>query len=365
MRDEPRTNEPEEDYDAELEEPRGILSALWFRALLGVAAMSVIAVVAIPHVLRYTRVPAPSRSAPGAPLTGSAPAPSASRPLSSTAARSPASTVASTAAPAAVSAIVAEPRSSTPVATASRPAAGVSRPKPATLVPSASRRAGDAPAPVVKRARADEAKPLAARAAAAKSVAPGAGGVAGGAAMPEMATKPTSSTRARAASYWVQVGAYRDAATARRVVERLREDGYHAIDVASARDETPAPAASPATTTSVKYEVVVSGDAPAVLADGLSAKGLATAATGSSVVVKPPLSLADAVALSKDLAADGLDVKVRRTGDAAAGAANGTGARDGLHRVRVGAYPDATAADAAARELSAKGYQGFVARDAR
>jgi cell division septation protein DedD len=85
-------------------------------------------------------------------------------------------------------------------------------------------------------------------------------------------------------------------------------------------------------------------------------------------VVKPSLPLRDAVALSKDLAVEGFKVQVRRAGGAAAAppapvtaAAPTEGGRE-LHRVRVGSFADRAAAQAAARELEAKGYKPYIAR---
>jgi hypothetical protein len=84
--------------------------------------------------------------------------------------------------------------------------------------------------------------------------------------------------------------------------------------------------------------------------------------------VKPSLPLRDAVALSKDLAVDGLKVQVRRAagGSAPAPAAASvpsTATGDGtLYRVRVGPFDDKTAAASTLRELEQKGYSPFIAR---
>src|SRR5881409_4161009 len=113
-----------------------------------------------------------------------------------------------------------------------------------------------------------------------------------------------------------------------------------------------------------KYDVFVGGAALADVTAKLSAKGLTTEPARDGVVVRPSLPLRDAVALSKDLAAMGLKVQVRRSGAAASPAstpaANPGG--DGLHRVRVGPYPDRAAATSALKELEAKGYKPFLAR---
>ena len=110
----------------------------------------------------------------------------------------------------------------------------------------------------------------------------------------------------------------------------------------------------------------MSGGSAADISAKLTAKGLATERAGEGVVVKPSLPLRDAVALSKDLAAEGLKVQVRRAGSPAppAAATPPAAAASGetLHRVRVGPFADLAAARAARAELEAKGYKGFIAR---
>jgi len=80
------------------------------------------------------------------------------------------------------------------------------------------------------------------------------------------------------------------------------------------------------------------------------------------------MPLRDAVALSKDLAVDGLKVQVRR---AAAGSAPAPAAApsapiamtdETLYRVRVGPFDDKSTATSTLRELEQKGYQPFIAR---
>src|SRR5439155_11516673 len=76
-----------------------------------------------------------------------------------------------------------------------------------------------------------------------------------------------------------------------------------------------APAASAANPAGAdQYDVFVSGLSAAELNERLAAKGLAAEPAGSGAVIKPSLPLRDAVALSKDLAVEGLKVQVRRAG---------------------------------------------------
>jgi hypothetical protein len=69
------------------------------------------------------------------------------------------------------------------------------------------------------------------------------------------------------------------------------------------------------------------------------------------VLIRPALSLREAVELSKRLAAERLTVKIRR-------AAMGGGST--YHVVRVGAFPDRARALEARADLAAKGHAGFV-----
>jgi SPOR domain len=84
--------------------------------------------------------------------------------------------------------------------------------------------------------------------------------------------------------------------------------------------------------------------------------------------VKPSLPLRDAVALSKDLAVDGLKVQVRRAAGGpapapAAASSTSITTDDGmLYRVRVGPFDDKTTATSTLRELQQKGYSPFIAR---
>ncbi|MEX2147388.1 MAG: SPOR domain-containing protein [Candidatus Rokuibacteriota bacterium] len=199
-------------------------------------------------------------------------------------------------------------------------------------------------------------------------------------------TKPAAPRQARAGSappapagpYWVQVGAFKDEETAKRLAASLRAQNFKVAEVigtaaAPAAAPAPAPAAAPAGTD--QYDVFVTGLPPAELTTRLTAKGLAAETSGAGVVIRPSLPLRDAVALSKDLAVEGFKVQVRRAGGEAArasarppapAAATATAtAGDGLYRVRVGSFAGRPAAVAALRELQAKGYKPFIARGER
>jgi SPOR domain len=180
-------------------------------------------------------------------------------------------------------------------------------------------------------------------------------------------------TAAAAELYWVQVGVFRDGEAAKRVAQRLRERKYRVHEsIVQQRSGTPltaAAAAVPTRGTDTRYELVVSGGASSEVAARVATKGLSGRPSPEGVVITPSLPLSEAVALSRDLADDGLAVRVRRVGAAAppapraediqAGAASGA---DTLHRVRVGGFADRAAAEAVLRELEALGDKPFLAR---
>jgi len=211
---------------------------------------------------------------------------------------------------------------------------------------------------------------------------------------PEAKAAPTTTKRAATSStstakaprgvatgeWWVQVGAFRDEGTAKKVAAKLREQNYKVEETVSGGGERAAkpaaadklaPAASAANPAGAdQYDVFVSGLSAAELNERLAAKGLAAEPAGSGAVIKPSLPLRDAVALSKDLAVEGLKVQVRRAGGAAPAprvtqarprqpAANGG---ETFYRVRVGAFPDRATAMTTLKELETKGYKPFIAR---
>jgi cell division septation protein DedD len=303
----------------ELDQPRSIFSAMWFRAVLVVVVLGVIALLAVPHVLDMVNAP-PSRQSASvklaptpsvAPVQPSQPMPAAERPTPPP---------------------IAQPTMPQPAEVAKAEPSAPSPPKP-TEEPAAVKppRAGGGPSD--------------------------AGGRTGDSQAPEKASRGT---------YWVQVGAFRDAATAQRLAERLRADNYSVAE--SVKRSGPAPKAAAPAGEGDRYNVFVSGLAPTELTAKLGAKGLNTDVVSGGVVIKPSLSLREAVALSRDLSADGLQVQVRRAGRSDGGAtasASPAGSDASYHRVRVGGFPDKAAAMAVAKELEAKGYKPFVARGAQ
>ena len=170
-------------------------------------------------------------------------------------------------------------------------------------------------------------------------------------------------------AYWVQVGAFKDAETAKRIAARLREGGLRVEEspittTAAASPRAPAPPPS-----ADRYDVLVSGASAADVEAKLAPKGFKGETTANGVVVRPSLALREAVALSRDLADAGLSVQVRRIGGAVPAPAPATAppppATTGgqtLYRVRVGGFADRVAAVDAMKQLEGKGFKPFIAR---
>jgi cell division septation protein DedD len=321
------------------EEPsRSIFAAFWFRAVLVVIALGIVAVIAVPYVLDMmssrprtavgpvprattpTPAPTPTPSAPATP----APAPSAPAPAVTT--------------PPATAPSPTESAKTEPAKPEAPPAA------PTFKAPEAERSSSMSPVKPDGAAKVAAAKP---------------------------AAKPAV-TRSKAASgpYWVQVGAFRDAASAKQVADALRALNYNVEETtksggARAASSGSAPAASPGAD---RYNVFVSGATPAEVNAKVGTKGFSADAVAGGVAVKPSLSLKEAVDLSRELAGEGMKVQVRRAaaeGGAAKPAPAPAATGETWYRVRVGSFPDRAAADAVLKELEGKGYKPFLARGAR
>ena len=338
MSPDPKAEQERDDF--EYDPPRSIFAATWFRALLVLIVVGVVGAVAVPYALDWMNPPPPSATA--------AAVQSAPLPLAPPAAPGQPATPGGDAPPAAgspVGAIVAAP---TPEP-ASSPTAGASRDA-----------AAPAPAPAAEPGKADAKSAPAATKPPAEPAAKK---------TPRAPRAVAQASAAAVGSWWVQVGAFKDAQTAQRVAEKLRAESFQVREstvtqtVSAARRTPPASTSGSATE---QYDVFVTGMPGPELTGKLTTKGLASEPSGSGVVVRPSLPLRDAVALSKDLASEGLKVQVRRTGGDAGVAPSAAPASPGggetLHRVRVGSFADRAAATAAMRELESKGFKGFLTR---
>lgn len=316
--------------------PRSIFSALWFRALVVILVLGVIAAIAVPYVLDVVNAPAPKvASKPPTPPPALTPTP-------------PPAPAQSTPTPA--------PMPSLPAAAApSEPPATAAPAKPTTPPPAASPAPAKPPAKLAESPKIADAPSEAPKLAATKP-----------APSKPAAETPAKATSPVAGSYWVQVGAFKDQATAKKLATTLRELNYKVEEMAAATKATAgAPvAASAGAPTSDRYDVFISGAAAADLNSKLSSKGFTADPVAGGVVVKPSLPLREAVALSKDLTAEGLKVQVRRSGTTAGAVAAGPSPSGGetLYRVRVGGFSDKAEAQATLRELETKGYKPFIAR---
>jgi cell division septation protein DedD len=303
----------------------GALAAGWLRALMVLGGLAILLIVTVPYVIEWI---APSAPLPG-PVTRSVPPADPVKPEAL--ATSPAEPMK----PEPVTAPAPTPASAPPSA-APEPKAEAAREKPA-LPPRPESEAK--PAGVAKSAVKDPApvKAAAPKPTGAKASAPASRATAA-------AAKPAGTpTAATGGDYWIQVGLFASGDNAERLAKELR-DARFAVEIAqTTRGESSAPAS--------QHEVLVTGSTVEAVTAALKGTGTAEATTGG-VVVRPALDLKDAVTLSRRLAGEGLQVRIRRVTTSSAG-----GTR---YLVRVGGYPTRDAAAAGKRELAAKGVTGFL-----
>jgi len=310
--------------------PRSVFATTWFRAIIVIVALGVVGVLALPYLLDWVK-PSNLSPTPKGPVVS---VPSLPRGSAETPMGVPAAPPASPPAPPA-------PATPTPQVPSAAPKAPEPSPAPSPGAPARGRAPSAAPAQTaaVKHESAKAAaKPRPRRAAAAKAAGP----------------------------FWVQVGAFRGEEHAKALVAKLQADNFRAEEVAvSGGAAETAGSEVGESAPGDKYDVFVSVASPADVNVKLTGKGLSADPVAGGPDIKPSLQLRDAVALSKDLAVEGLKVQVRR---APAGvrarppAGAGTASGNGLFRVRVGSFPDRSAAEAARKALAAKGYAGFISR---
>lgn len=311
----PESQEPEiDEYDVDAR--RSIFSVLWFRALLVILVLGVIAAVAVPYVREVTTQGAKTQSA-SVPEASPPPAPA------------PAGATPTPTATAAPSPVTATPSTAAPAPAPSNPA-------------TAGTKAFEASAEAVKEAPKETSKRTETSATSKPAVA-----------------KPSSSAAA-SGPYWVQVGAFKDSDTAKQLAARLREQGFR-VEQSTTVAGRAAPAAAPSESASDRFNVVVSNASAADVNAKLVGRGMTVESTAGVVVVQPSLPLRQAINLSRDLSEAGLNVQVRRVaGPAPRADAGGSGAT--LYRVRVGGFADRDAALAALKGLQARGFTPFIGR---
>jgi cell division septation protein DedD len=323
------------DMDEYGEAPRSIFSALWFRALLAVLILGVLAAVAVPYVLDVATTP--TAKTPAKPASMAQPTPATPPAAAASAAPVATDSPAAAASTPVVSSPASTGSSAVPAIASPAPAPETAKPK---LAPAAVAK------PPVKAAKAADTPNQAPKASATK-------------ANPSKA----ATVAATGGSYWVQVGAFKEPETAKRLVARLREQGLQAEASTTSTVAPRSPAEPPSGGSSIdRYDVVVSGASASDVDAKLAAKGLTGETTPNGIVVRPSLALREAVALSRDLADAGLRVQVRRVGGSAPVAATPPPSAVMLHRVRVGGFPDRATAVAAAKQLEEKGFKPFIGR---
>ncbi len=395
-----RVMAPEDEHDEEFDEeeaPRSIFSATWFRVVLVVLGIGVVGAIAVPYVLDVVNPPEPplrSASAPtSAPQGANAPKPAA-----------PAPSTPSTAMPSegANAKVADKPADATPPTSSpqSSTSSAISTPAPAAKSPETKSSEAKSSERKSSETKSAESKPIESKSASAPKASvvaeapkPSTKPVAKAAPAPEkdssdtaaekVAPKKTEKSASRVAAvtkatdggdWFVQVGAFGDAGTAKRVAARLREQNYPVVESIKRTGNAPAPSAAPRTSARPtgsagdRYDVIVSGGSAEEINTRLASKGLASEPLGDTVRIRPSLPMRDAVALSKDLNGEGFKVQMRRaTGASAEPAApvmapSSDGGGQTFYRVRVGGYPDRATALAALKDLQEKGYQPFVAK---
>ncbi|MBI4591483.1 MAG: SPOR domain-containing protein [Candidatus Rokubacteria bacterium] len=299
----PERDDYEEEEEFEEEPPRSIFAATWFRVLLVVIVLAVAGVFAVPYVLEwYGPSPKPpvvvGKPSQAPPAKAPAPEPLTLAPPPVGAPAAPPAPAAPSAVPPAKPQVAQEPDKPTP-----KPSAGE-------------------PAPVRPPSRPAE-KP------AQRTAKPAVG---------EPATTPSRG------DYWVQVGAFGEAANAARLAGQLTDQKY---SVQRATVTRPGGGAG-------GNEVFVAGASQRDLYDKVKDKGYRVDAVKGGAAVRPPLPLREAVALSRELAEAGMEAKIRRVG----------GGTTTVHVVRVGGFRDRQEAEAARKELVGKGVPGFVVKGA-
>jgi cell division septation protein DedD len=314
---------------------RSALAAGWLRALLVLAALAVVLMIAVPYVLEWISpsppppIARPALTEPAKSGTVTALAPAAPPTKSETV------TALAPATPPTKSETETAPAPAAPPATATAP---ITKPEPAPKdepapkVESAAEPAAPAATEPAPARPASKPSPLAARAGEPATPKPGA------------SSRPAATPATAGGEYWVQVGLFANGDNAERLAKELREERF-AVEVAqTARGG----AAGPVN----RHEVVVNGASVETVTAALKGTGTAEVVAGA-VVIRPALDLKDAVTLSRRLAGEGLEVRIRRVGAAPAGG-------NTVYLVRVGGYPTRDAAAAGKRELAAKGVGGFV-----
>src|SRR5207245_5595190 len=233
-------------YD--VEPRRSIFAALWFRVILVLIVVGVIGALAVPYVLDVVNPPGVKPAVVPKPAAPAVATPAPPPALAPTPVQAPA-----------------------PAAPAPRSHAVAPAPTPAPAAQPATTEEKQVERPTTTK----PAKPTARRVARAA---------------------PTPVALARGA-YWVQVGAFKDLESAKRLAARLRDQNYSVEESSTGAPtrqnpgSTPAPPLPGGDAGADKYDVFVGGAALAAVTAKLSAKGLTTEPGRDGIVVRPSLPL--------------------------------------------------------------------------
>jgi cell division septation protein DedD len=327
----PEQDDFEEDDERDEFASRSIFAAGWFRAVLVLTVLAIVVVVSLPYLLNWFE-PSPPPARVATPAESPRPAPSAEAP--STLVPAPAVAPSTPAAP-------------PPPAVATSPSAPKSAPAAPSSAPASSKSVGEKPVPPPSTAKAVVEKPPAPRAAkpTEKAAAPTrVAKVAASGGKPATAPKADGAQAGEGGGYWVQLGVFKDAGHAENLAKAVREEGFPVQVSRVSRGADGGKGMPP------EHEIFVTDASVEKVTAALRGRGTAQSVP-NGVVVKPSLSLQEAMTVSKQLTDEGLKVVIRPAG----GSAQGT-----YHLVRAGGYADRARALAARDQLKGKGHEGFL-----
>jgi cell division septation protein DedD len=365
----PERDDYEDDEERDEFAPRSIFSAGWFRAVLVLTVLAIVVVISLPYLLNWFEPAPPPRVAK--PVEAPKPAPAVAtpapvappaaevKPVPPVPAPAPKAGAPTTPAPKLVGDKVTSPTSPEPARKASEKSASKALAERAAVkapldekVPlkASADRAAAKPAAVpertpvkaVEKAPAKPADKVVPTRVAAKVDAPS---------RPTAVASAKPPSEGAAGSYWIQVGAFKEQKNADVLAKSLRAAGFPVHVTAIARGAG-GESAGPVQ----RHELFVTDASVDKVTAALKGQGTAQTVSGG-VVVRPSMSLQEAMTMSKRLTDQGLKVVIRPAGGLAAAAPS----QPSLHAVRAGAYSNRTSALAAREELAAKGHQGFLA----
>jgi cell division septation protein DedD len=368
----PERDDYEDDDERDEFAQRSIFSAGWFRAVLVLTVLAIVVVISLPYLLNWFEPAAPPRVAkpveapkaapaavaPLAPVAPPAPevkpAPPVPAPAPKAVAPAPAApkaAVEKAASPASPEPARKAPEKAAPKAAVEKAGARAPEDKATAKVPIAKAAPKTAVAPERAVVKAEEKVPAKT---ADKPVPTRVGTKVDAPTRPAAVAAAKPSSEGASASYWIQVGAFKEQKNADVLAKSLRDAGFP-VQVTAIAGGSGREGAVPVQ----RHELFVTDASVDKVNAALKGQGTAQTVSGG-VAVKPSFSLQEAMTVSKRLTDQGLKVVIRPAG----GPAATTPSQPSLHAVRAGAYPNRASALAAREDLAAKGHQGFLAEGA-